>query len=345
MRSSLAVVAVLAAAGALAVATAGAPFSDQLEDSEITLENASGPNGVYAVEENGELAIRITEARQQLAADGVNPDGVTVIEDIFRITYGGEESADVWIETAVEDVEFRTETGSIEGQANSVRLGTGESERSVLVGLRIDTTGDHDVETIEEFTVNANVTDGTGETNTTTESNTGATNAAVGDGGEDTVGDPDDSGESGDTSDGSEEGDVEGGEGTTQDDEDGTGDEQRDSGETTPDDEGGDDRSGDGGEDNDSQAGDQAGEPDDDGPDTDPGTDDGESLTDGNDDGTTAGDGDAPADLSQSGQPVVFEPAQTLGGFLPQLVGLLVAIAGGAGLVAAARAIAGAGGN
>jgi len=316
MRSSLAVVAVLAAAGALAVATAGAPFSDQLEDSEITLENASGPNGVYAVEENGELAIRITEARQQLAADGVNPDGVTVIEDIFRITYGGEESADVWIETAVEDVEFRTETGSIEGQANSVRLGTGESERSVLVGLRIDTTGDHDVETIEEFTVNANVTDGTGETNTTTESNTGATNAAVGDGGEDTVGDPDDSGESGDTSDGSEEGDVEGGEGTTQDDEDGTGDEQRDSGETTPDDEGGDDRSG-----------------------------DGESLTDGNDDGTTAGDGDAPADLSQSGQPVVFEPAQTLGGFLPQLVGLLVAIAGGAGLVAAARAIAGAGGN
>ncbi len=332
MRTSLAVIAVLAAAGALAVATAGAPFSDQLEDSEITLENASGPNGVYAVEQNGELAIRITEARQELAADGVNPGAVTVIEDIFRITYGGNESAEVWIETGVEDVEFRTEARSIEGPENSVRLGTGESDRSVLVGLRIDTTGDHDVETIEEFTVNANVTDAT---SATTGSDTGGTNAAIG-GGDDTVGDSDDTpsrdepGDSGEPGDTSDERDGQ----TTSDDGGENGGDQQDGEETTPDDESGDD-----------QPDDQTGETDEDGPDTEPESDDGESPTDGNDDGPTAESGDAPTDLSQSGRPAVFEPAQTLGGFLPQLLGLMFAIAAGAGLVAAARAIAGAGGN
>lgn len=339
MRSGLALVVVLAAAGALAVATAGAPFSDQLGETEITLEQSAGPNGVYAVEDDGELAIRITEARQELAADGVNPEGVTTIEDIFRIVNAENQTAEVWIETDVEDVEFRTGTDSIEGPNNSMTLEAGED---VAVGLRIDTTGEDDVEQIEAFTVRADPVSEASQSE-----DDGETSASVGGGGG--AGDATASGGSEEESGGTtgDDGSPEDSEETTTEGESEEGSEEPAT-EDEPADDGGDrDDQSDTAED--PTTGDEDGQSDETGADG-PGdaTDDetaGEEETT-NEDGTT-GDGtdDGPTDLGQTGQTAPFEPAQTLGGFLPQLLGLVVAIGAGAGLVAAARAIVGAGGN
>lgn len=344
MRLSLALVVVLAAAGALAVATAGAPFEDDLNETDIILENSSGPNGVYAVEEDGELAIRITEGRQELAADGVNPDGVTDIETIFRIVNRENQTAEVWIETDVPDVEFRTGSESIEGEENNVTLEPGDH---VTVGLRIDTTGDHDVEQIEEFTV---VADPVEEASESGESDSDGTRASVGDdttggsddttsgsGSDDTTSEDGSNDESGDTT--IEDGpDDEDSDDTTS--EGGPGDESEDTtSDTGPGEEGSeqDDQSdpGDGPDGGDGDGGsDETGE---DGPGTETDGGDEDPSTDG-DDGTTGdGPGDTTTDLVQTGQPAVFEPAQTLGGFLPQLVGLLLAILAGAVLLAAVR--------
>ncbi len=333
MRSGLALVVVLAAAGGLAAATAGAPFADDLGETDIRLENSSGPNGVYAVQEDGELAIRITEARQALAADGVNPGSVTTIENIFRIVNAENQTAEVWLTTSVEDVEFRTGTDSIEGPNNSVTLDAGED---VAVGLRIDTTGEDDVEQIDEFTVRA---DPIGESST--EANSGETSAAIGDGDGDAT-----AGSSGENSDDTttEGGSEENTEDTTTEneggDDSGDRDDQSDTGEdpTTGDEDGQSDET------NEDEPGDVT---DGDGTTGEEGT-----TGDGTGDGTTGeerttgdGIGDGPTDLSQSAQTAPFEPAQTLGGFLPQLLGLIVAIGAGAGLVVAARAIVGTGGN
>lgn len=164
MRPSLVVV-ILTAAGALAISTTAAPFTDQAPGMDgVTLTPADGPNSIYAVEHDDELAIQITEDREQLAADGVSHGSVTVIHNIFQIRYAGPGAARVWIETNTDDVQFQASNYDvpIEGEQHNLTLASGTS---ISVGLIIDTTGDHDVENLTEFTVAAALPEDTDTSN------------------------------------------------------------------------------------------------------------------------------------------------------------------------------------
>lgn len=303
MRLSLVVV-VLAVAGALALSTAAAPFTDPTpEIEEVTLAPAEGPNGIYAVETGGELAIQITDDRERLAADGVSEGSVTTIEEIFEISYDGAEPARVWIETETDDVRFRdSDRGEpLEGESNSVTLGSGGS---VLVGLTIDATGDHDVEEIESFTVAAALPEDTEPPETP-----GVTPGPPGDDPGETdptePDDPDDPSDPGDPDDSTGD--------TGPDDPSDPGDGPDDG----PDD-GDDDRTG-------ATEGTEPGDGE--------GTDDSTEGT-----GPIAGPGSGTSGLIDAGEgPGFIEPEQSLGGFLSRVLLLVIAILAGAGVFSGLR--------
>jgi len=152
-------------AGALLLPTVASPFASSSGVDRVTpieMAPSESPNGVYAqIGDDGNISLVIDEhtqaAAQSEGGDGVNSDGVTHIDNIFTIAYNGSEDIkwDVWLELDGTDAQFyrgSDPTRSLEGQANSVVLGPDET---LSVGLRIDTTGEHAVETIDEFTVRA----------------------------------------------------------------------------------------------------------------------------------------------------------------------------------------------
>lgn len=128
---------------------------------QIEMVPSEDPNSAYAVNNSGEIKLDLSETNQKLSedAEGINEDAVTVVENIFVLRHTGTEGVDsparVWFEIAQDDIEFVRGTGSvstIDGENNSAILAPGEQFH---IGLVVDTTGDHDVENAEEFTLRA----------------------------------------------------------------------------------------------------------------------------------------------------------------------------------------------
>ena len=160
MKRKLLLVVLLAVGGASLVATGA--FTDRPAQTEgIELSPSDGPNSAYAVNDSGEIRLDLSESTQLRAVDatGVTDDSVTTVANIFTVTYNGsvdDPPATVWFETpdvpAYEDIEFVQGTDSVEsihGQGHSRTLSPGETTH---VGVVIDTTGDHELDAIEEFT-------------------------------------------------------------------------------------------------------------------------------------------------------------------------------------------------
>ena len=163
----------LLAAGALLFPTAATPFSTDdgtdpvSEIPNITMSPADTPNGAYAdIDSDGEIRLNLTEKNQAVAGDGVNPNAVTEIDNVFTITYTGDRAADVWLSHDKDDTSDSTlrfyrgddPTDSLEGESNNVTLSS--MTESVSVSVLIDTTGGNVVEQIENFTVHAKLRDG-----------------------------------------------------------------------------------------------------------------------------------------------------------------------------------------
>ncbi|QSG10160.1 hypothetical protein [Halapricum desulfuricans] len=155
-RTSL-LVAVLVASTALLVSTGAVPFSDgtdEISGVNIEMSPADGPNGQYAViDETGELALVLSGENPDLEVGGVPGDAVTPLDRVFTITYTGDLFARVWITDDAEDVRFYRggdPDETLEGSDNAVTLGPNET---LKVGLRVDTRGDHDVESASTFGV------------------------------------------------------------------------------------------------------------------------------------------------------------------------------------------------
>ncbi|OYR52211.1 hypothetical protein DJ71_28305, partial [Halorubrum sp. E3] len=69
--------------------------TDPITD-DIALQPGDNP---YAyLDEDGELAIDISEDNPRIDAEGVNVDAVTTQDALFYITYDGNASAEAWIE-------------------------------------------------------------------------------------------------------------------------------------------------------------------------------------------------------------------------------------------------------
>lgn len=123
---------------------------------DVVLAPHEGPNGDYArFNEDDELEILLSAANPKVEGEGVPDDALTPVAGVFTITYTGDEWARVYVTDETDDVTFYRgddPRDSIEGRANNVTLGPNET---VAVGLLVDTRGDHDVEAVDSFTVEA----------------------------------------------------------------------------------------------------------------------------------------------------------------------------------------------
>ena len=121
----------------LAVST-GASVLDGPADpitDEVALQPGDNP---YAyLDENGELAIDITEDNPRIAAEGVNVDAFAAQDTLFYITYDGNATAEAWIEHEGTGVTFVVDGEPVESPERAARL-TPEND-AVPVGVRIDT--------------------------------------------------------------------------------------------------------------------------------------------------------------------------------------------------------------
>lgn len=108
--------------------------------ADLSITPHPGPNGAYAyLNENDRIRIDLTETNPALSGGGVNPGSTTDIDDVFVITYTGEESVTVGIEHTDQavDVTFRSDDG--QDLSEFVELDAAE-RHSVSVGLEVDAT-------------------------------------------------------------------------------------------------------------------------------------------------------------------------------------------------------------
>lgn len=177
------------AVGAVLFPTAAVPLGDDVDEApelpNVTMSPTDAPNGVYADvdDDTGEIRLNLTAENQRLAGDGVNGDAVTEIDDVFTVTYTGDRGVYVWLtdDEAGDNLRFYRDgdpTNSFEGEADGVRLTTGDSIR---VGFVVDTTDpDHGVEAIDTFSLHAEYPEETVAVETTTASDVTRTSAVLG---------------------------------------------------------------------------------------------------------------------------------------------------------------------
>jgi hypothetical protein len=145
-------------AGTLLVSTGAVPLFDGPTDQiteDVELYPSDGPNGKYAYLDNeGELVVDISAANPNLDGEGINPNSITAMDDVFRVRYNGPQYANVWLTHESDAVTFYARDDAIESQSSSITLGPNES---VPVGLRIDTTGEVADGFVEDITVHASI--------------------------------------------------------------------------------------------------------------------------------------------------------------------------------------------
>ncbi|QKY17068.1 PGF-pre-PGF domain-containing protein [Halorubrum sp. CBA1229] len=116
----------------------GAVVLDQPADpitDDVALQPGDNP---YAyLDEDGELAIDVTEDNPRIDAEGVNVDAFAAQEALFYITYDGNATAEAWIEHEGTGVTFVVDGEPVESPERAARL-TPEDD-AVPVGVRIDT--------------------------------------------------------------------------------------------------------------------------------------------------------------------------------------------------------------
>lgn len=160
-RTTLAILAVCAAS-ALVVATSAAPFTtDDRIHEQVVLSPSDGPNGVYAVQNaEDELELLLTNANPAVGASGVPYDARTPLDQVFTVTYTGDTNARIWLTDDAESITFFRDGDpreSAEGRANAFTL---TPNQTIAIGVLVDTRGDHDVEQVGTFTLNAELATG-----------------------------------------------------------------------------------------------------------------------------------------------------------------------------------------
>ncbi|GAA0522949.1 conserved repeat domain-containing protein [Halorubrum aquaticum] len=139
IRGSTTTLLILAAIAATAlILSTGAAIVDGPTDplnDEVALQ--PGDNPYTNLDEDGELVIDVSEDNPNLDAEGVNPNALTVENDLFYVVYNGSEPAEVWIEHDSQAVTFVIKGQPAESSENPTLL-TAEDE-TVPVGVRVDT--------------------------------------------------------------------------------------------------------------------------------------------------------------------------------------------------------------
>lgn len=144
--------ALLVPTGAIQLESFGVDEPDGM--ANVELAPSEGPNGEYAVLDDGEIKLVLSDENPHL--DRVlAAERTTTFRRVFTITYTGQRSVEVWISDDSEHVDFFYRSDeSIENVRNSVRLGPDETVR---VGLSVDTSREEAIEDVNSFSVRANV--------------------------------------------------------------------------------------------------------------------------------------------------------------------------------------------
>jgi hypothetical protein len=121
----------------------------------LALEPADTPNGdEYAGTSNDQLEIELATEN----AEGVNPNAVTEIDSVFRITNQGSQEVNVSISDSSSSDNSDAVTfhnGSTNLESGGKDIGTGES---IIVSIRVDTTETDGTSLIDEITITAEAT-------------------------------------------------------------------------------------------------------------------------------------------------------------------------------------------
>ena len=135
---------------------AGTEIDEISEIDDVVAYPDPGLNGAYAVfDDDGKVAIDLTEDNPHLDGEGVPSNAFTGIDDVIRLEYTGTETAEVWLESEGDHVEFHANDESIQGESNAVTLGPNEP---VAIGFSVDSTDLEAGDRIrEEFSIRANV--------------------------------------------------------------------------------------------------------------------------------------------------------------------------------------------
>ncbi|SDF14886.1 PGF-pre-PGF domain-containing protein [Halorubrum xinjiangense] len=129
--------AVVGAAILFAVSTGAVVLDGPTDPITDDVALQPGDNPYAYLDEDGELAIDVTEDNPRIDAEGVNVDAVAAQEALFYITYDGNASAEAWIEHEGTGVTFVVNGEPVESPERAVRL-TPERD-AVPVGVEIDT--------------------------------------------------------------------------------------------------------------------------------------------------------------------------------------------------------------
>lgn len=136
-RRTLTLAVALLLAGTLAFPSTAAPLFDGPAD-RVGDGIELAPSSDYAYLEDEELVVDVSPANPALDGEGLNPDGVTTLGDVFRIQYTGSTYAHVWLTHDGEGISFAVDGQSIGSQAENVTLAPNES---VPVSMTVNTTG------------------------------------------------------------------------------------------------------------------------------------------------------------------------------------------------------------
>ncbi|KOX96786.1 CARDB domain-containing protein [Halorubrum tropicale] len=146
-RRTLTLILLLVAAGSLIFTTGAAVVdgpADTIADGDLAVQPADGPNGngQYAyLNDDDEITVDVSASNpniQDPSFEGVNVGATGTIDEVFTITYTGEQFTRVWIAHPNESVTFVADGESIEGNESSVTLAPNET---VTVGLALNTRG------------------------------------------------------------------------------------------------------------------------------------------------------------------------------------------------------------
>lgn len=131
------------------------------EDDEafLSLEPSNGANGAYAEQSGGTLELNFDGTGTPAA--GLNPDATTYAADVFVVTNRGTNPSTVTVEDTVDGLSLYAEQDGNERRldgdnAEGVDLGVGEEAN---VSVRIDSSNESALESLDEITIVANATD------------------------------------------------------------------------------------------------------------------------------------------------------------------------------------------
>lgn len=114
------------------------------DGASLELAPSGGSTSAFATDTEGDgtLELQFDGDAPGVAGQGLNPDAVTRLNDVVRITNQGTQPVAVWVDDGgVSAVTFSTDMeshGSLEGSSNAYRLDPGTS---VVVDLSFDSTG------------------------------------------------------------------------------------------------------------------------------------------------------------------------------------------------------------